>query len=301
MLLFPIVQYRSGCPVQNLAIEPDIKKVHFAKPSLKWLKATVITALAVALYGNSLMGLAVDCWTDPSLSQGLLIPPLVAYLAWLRRDRLTGPATPDNRGLAVIALACILLIVGRLGAELFLPRISFVVFLVGLIWSFWGVARVGVLALPLALLASMVPLPRVVYNSLSAPLQLFASKTAAVLARLLGITVHQDGNIIALANLSLGVEEACNGLGTLSVLIMAGLLLGNMECTRRRTQAVVFALTVPIAIAINVFRITLTAILADYNTEFAVGVYHSFSGWLIFTIGFVMLYGVSKGLHRLMD
>ena len=66
----------------------------------------------------------------------------------------------------------------------------------------------------------MVPLPAIVFNALSGPLQLFASNVATALAQGLGVAVYRDGNIINLANISLGVDEACSGLNSLSSMMV---------------------------------------------------------------------------------
>src|SRR5215471_3834576 len=98
----------------------------------RWLKAVVFCAIIVFLYGRVLVDLAVDWWTIPSQSQGLIIPPLAIFLAWERRHRtLASPASPDSMGLPTVALACIMFLVGKMGAEFFLMRSSFVLLLVG--------------------------------------------------------------------------------------------------------------------------------------------------------------------------
>ena len=269
---------------------------------LAWSQAGIITALVLVLYGWTLMDLANDWWTDPALSQGLLLPPLALAIAWMRRGiTFSEPAVPDSRGLVWIAAACFLFLLGKLGAEFFLSRISFVVLIVGLLWTFWGARRVGTLAFPLLLLATMVPLPSLVYNSLAAPLQLFASDVATRLAQIMGVSVYRDGNVINLAHISLGVERACSGLNSLSALMVGGVLLGFLQCNRAVTRILLFLLTIPLSIAANVVRVTGTAIIADYHEEFALGFYHAFSGWLVFVTGFGALYGVSKLLHVLLD
>jgi exosortase len=199
----------------------------------------------------------------------------------------------------MIAGACLLYVLGKLGAEFFLPRLSFVILLAGLIWTFWGYGRLRTLAFPLLLLATMVPLPVLVYNSIAAPLQLFASDVATNLAQLLGVAVYRDGNVIHLAHISLGVEEACSGLNSLSALMVASLLLGFLVCQRIGIRVLLFALSIPLSIAVNVLRVTGTAVIADYREEFAMGFYHLFSGWLVFIAGFAILYGIATGLDRL--
>jgi exosortase len=265
-----------------------------------WFQLTLLVVLMAVLYSQVLADLAHDWWTEASLSQGLLIPPLALYIAWARRNlTLAEPASADNRGLWLVAGACLMYILGKLAAEFFLPRMSFVILLAGLVWIFWGYTRLRTVAFPLLLLATMVPLPVLVYNTLAAPLQLFASDVATNLAQLLGVAVYRDGNVIHLAQTSLGVEEACSGLNSLSALMVASLLLGYLMCRSLTARVILFALSIPLSIAVNVLRVTGTAVIADYHEEFAMGFYHSFSGWLIFIGGFAILYGIAMGLNRL--
>jgi exosortase len=199
----------------------------------------------------------------------------------------------DGRGTWLVAAACLLFLTGKLAAEFFLARISFVLLLAGFVWTFWGRARLGKLAFPFVLLATMVPLPALIYYNMAAPLQLLASKIATGVAELAGVSVYRDGNIIHLAGLSLGVEEACSGLNTLSSLMVASLLLGFLRGLSTPARAVLFVLAIPLSILTNIIRVSGTAILADYHPDYAMGFYHSFSGWLVFILGFAMLYGCS--------
>ena len=275
---------------------PDHETVLF------WLKITTVLVLIALLYSRILAGMAHDWWTQPAWSHGLLIPPLALYVGWIRRARtLVEPPIVDGRGLFVVIGACLCYMLGKLGAEFFLARMSFVGLIAGLIWTFWGFRRLRTLAFPLLLLATMVPLPVIVFNALAAPLQLFASACATNLAQLAGVSVYRDGNIINLAHTSLGVAEACSGLNSLSAMVVSSLLIGFLACTRLRTRTALVLLSIPLAIFVNVIRVTGTAVIADYHEEFALGFYHSFSGWLIFCVGFGALYGVASLLHAWMD
>jgi exosortase len=269
---------------------------------VRYTRIGLMTALIGVLYRFVLADLAKDWWNEPALSYGMLIPPLAAYIAWLRRDlTLAAGAFPTSKGLFLVAFGCVMFLLGKLGVEFFLMRISFVVLLAGLTWTFWGMQRLQTLAFPFVLLATMVPLPGTVYNSVSAPLQLFASDLSSRLAQGIGISIYRDGNIIQLASTSLGVAEACSGLNSLSALMVASLLLGYLVCSRLPTKIALFLLAIPLAIAVNILRIAGTAVLADYNQEFAMGFYHSFSGWLVFVAGFGVLYGCAKLAHAAMD
>ena len=267
-----------------------------------WLKFAIVAVLIGLIYARVLKDLALDWWNLESLSYGMLIPPLALYVAWVRRRLTFADAAIQNaRGLWLLGASCLLFLLGKVGAEFFISRMSFVLLLVGLTWTFWGSARLRTLAFPFLLLATMVPLPVIVYNAMATPLQLLASDMATNLAQALGVTVYRDGNIIQLSRISLGVEEACSGLNSLSALMVGGLLLGYLQCTRLRTRALLFALTIPLSIAVNILRVAGTAVIADYHEEFAMGFYHSFSGWLVFVAGFGVLYVLAKGLHSFMD
>jgi len=279
-------------------VNREPKRVPKIDPST-WIKIAAIAALVVALYIEIMPDLAAEWWTVDASSYGMLVPPIALYIVYLRRSiTLAIPAQPDCRGLWLISLACLVFLGGRLSAEFFLARISFVLLLAGLTWTFWGFPRFRTLAFPFVLLSTMVPLPVIVYNILAAPLQLFASTVATRLAQDLGVSIYRDGNIIHLANTSLGVAEACSGLNSLSALLVASLLLGFLEDATLFGRSLLFLLAVPMAIAVNVLRVAGTAVLADYRLEFAMGFYHLLSGWLVFVLGFGLLWLVGKILFR---
>lgn len=103
------------------------------------LPSLVLIALIGILFGAALADMAHDWWIEPAWSQGLLLPPLALYVAWIRRNvTLAIPAVPDGRGTLATALACLVFLAGNIASEFFLMRISFVILLVGLIWTFWG-------------------------------------------------------------------------------------------------------------------------------------------------------------------
>jgi len=281
-----------------VAVDPKNARREATGP-LAWIKVAVIVGLAGALYAAIIPDLASDWWTEEASSYGMLVPPIALYIAYQRRQvTFAVPAQPDLRGLGLLSVACFVFLLGQLSAEFFLARISLVLLLGGIAWTFWGFRRFRTLVFPLVLLGTMVPLPAIVFNTLAAPLQLFASRIATDLAQMFGVSIYRDGNVIHLATTSLGVAEACSGLNSLSSLVVASLLLGFLEDATVLGRILLVVLSVPLAIGVNVLRVAGTAVLADYQPEFALGFYHSFSGWLIFVVGFGMLWLLGKLLFR---
>ena len=288
--------YRIAAATADPGFETLVNRNRYLLPA----KIGSLLVLTAILYGSVLADLAKDWWTEPNLSYGLLIPPLALYIAWVGRSAtLAIQPESDSRGLFLIAASCVLYILGKLGSEFFLPRISFVLLIAGIIWTFWGLRRARHLTFPLLLLGTMVPLPVIVYNMLAAPLQLLASSMATSIAQFAGTSAYRDGNIITLANMSLGVEQACSGLNSLSSLVIASIVLSFTQFQRPFTRFVLIVLSVPLAISVNIVRVTGTAILADHNEKFARGFYHSFSGWLVFVFGLISLYAASVVLKKI--
>jgi exosortase len=282
----------------GLAMEPRTSEHGGAFPF--YAKVALVAGLVILLYAEIFPELASDWWNDPSASQGMLIPPLALYIVWMRRQALLRlPARPSAYGIWALASACLLFLLGKLGYEFFLMRESLVLVLAALVWTFWGTARLKSLGFPFVLLATSIPLPALVYSSLAAPLQLFASEVSTGLAQAIGVTIYRDGNVIQLAGMTLGVAEACSGLHSLSALMVASLLLGYLWSFGFWIRALLFLISIPLAIGVNVVRVAGTAVLADYRPEFAEGFYHSFSGWLVFLGGFGILWAISKALHAM--
>ncbi len=289
-------------PVQHIPTEAlEVSPAQSAR-SMSAVAGVVISGLVILVYAAILKDLFNDWWTLPNLSYGLLIPPLAGYLFWLEMPSiLARPARPDNRGLLVVLAAMALLVVGNLAAEFFLQRISFVLLLVGLLWTFQGRERLRACGFPLLLLSTMVPLPKIVYERLSTPLQILASGWATHLIQAMGVSAYAEGNVIRLADITLGVEEACSGLNSLSAMVVSALLLAFMMCRRATARTVVLLLAVPLCIAVNIIRIAGTAVIADHAPRFAMGFYHLFSGWVVFLGGFGLLLAAARVASRIFD
>ena len=203
-------------------------------------------------------------------------------------------------GLLAICGALALVIVGRLGAELFLTRVSLLVIVAGAVLFLHGWHHLRVLTFPILFLLLMVPLPAIVFNQIAFPLQLLASRVGTAGIQACAVPVLREGNVIVLADTSLEVAEACSGIRSLVSLLTLGILYGYFTDPRPWMRAVIALSTVPIAIAANAARVTGTGVLAHYyGVEAATGFFHTFSGWLVFVVAFLLLFVVSRLLERL--
>jgi exosortase len=246
------------------------------------LLAVVLTASWV--YAPVLVGLARQWSTDENYSHGVLVLPLAALFAFQRRDVLRQAEVRSSRaGVVVLAVSLVTFAAGVLGAELFLTRVS----LIGVIWGtvlfVWGRRHARIVAFPLAFLLFMIPLPAIVLNQLTFPLQLLASRVGEALIRVAGIPVLRDGNLLHLPARTLEIAEACSGVRSLVSLIMMAVLLGYAGEQRRAGRVALALAAVPIAVITNGLRVAGTGLAAEWiGPAAAEGVFHTFSGWVVF-------------------
>lgn len=253
------------------------------------------------LYGPVLLGLAADWWTDDNYSHGFVVLPFAAYFTWERLDRLRRTrVAPSHAGLVVVLAGLAVYLAGTLGAERFLARVSMLVVLVGGLAWVRGWPTVRVLALPLAFLLLMIPIPAIIFNKLAFPLQLIASQVGERILSLFGIPVLREGNLIILARTTLEVAEACSGIRSLISLLTLGLIYGYFIDGRTGVRTAIALLTVPVAIVANGVRVAGTGIAAhQFGEEAAAGFFHSFSGWLMFVIALGLLVAATHLILRL--
>lgn len=251
----------------------------------------VVLGLLWGLYHGILQHLAADWYTNPDYSHGFLVPCLAAYLVWERRRQLAIlPAKPSLWGAGLLSAGLLMLTIGAIGAELYLQRTSLILVIAGLVLLVLGRTFLQALAFPIAFLFFMVPLPAIVMNAIAFPLQLLAAQIATSCLYNLSIPVLREGNIIMLARTTLEVAEACSGIRSLQALLALGTVYAYFSQSLVWKRWTIVLLSLPIAIAANVFRVTGTGVLAEYlGSEAAQGFYHSLSGWLIFVVAFVLL------------
>lgn len=261
-----------------------------------------LAAVVAVLYRAVLPAWITDIWVDENYSHGVLVPFVSLWLAYERRDDLGRLVPrPSAAGLVIILAGIGLLLMGRLAAELFTMRMSLVVVVAGVLVFVlgWGYARV--LALPVAFLLFMVPLPAVVLNSVTLPLQFVASEIAVTALHWLRLPALREGNVILLPNTALEVVEACSGLRSLISLAAMGVVVAVLFLRRTGPRVLLAASSVPIAVLTNGGRVAGTGVLSYfYGPEVAEGFFHTFSGWLVFVVALVLL-GVEAMLLRPLD
>ena len=275
-------------------------KDRMTRASDKLVAVGLVLGALVLVYWSVIRGL-VDAWsTDDNYSHGFFIVPLAVYFAWERRTAIANaPVRPSLFGAVVVAGSLFLLVAGLLGAELFLSRVSIIGAIGGAILFLFGWPMLRITFFPLAFLLLMVPLPAIIFNKIAFPLQLLASNVGEYTVRSMDIPILREGNVLILANATLEVAEACSGIRSLVSLFTLGIVFGYFVDRRSWVRAVIALSAIPVAILANGLRVASAGVAAhNFGTAGVEGLFHEFSGWVVFVIAFLMMFALQRLLHR---
>lgn len=267
-----------------------------------WLAPAILGVLLVILYHRVAIKLVSDWLNIPDLGYGLLIPFFVLFLIWDKRAVLRStPLRPSWSGMSLVLPGFLILFVGVFGADLFLSRISFVILVAGLIWTLLGKPMLGQSKFMLFVFLLAIPLPTLVMNQITFPLQIMASKFASGLLELVHVPVLREGNVIQLPAMQLEVAEACSGIRSLMSLFTVAVIYGYFLERSIARRVILTLAAVPIAVAANAARIFGTGLCVQYwDPDKALGFFHEFSGWLIFLVSLSLLYLVHHAMRLVM-
>lgn len=266
-----------------------------------FVKVAIILACLLVLYFRVAQGLVQDWINLPDFSHGFLIPIVSLYFVYERRKQLSTLIPSSNwAGLGLIIIGILLLLLGNLATEYFTMRFSILVVLGGVILFLLGEEFFKTLLFPIAFLIFMIPIPSILMDRITFPMQLFASKVAANTLYWVGIPILREGNVMLLANTSLEVAEACSGIRSLISLLALAVVFAYMSQKITWKKIVLVLSTFPIAIIANAARVSGTGILAHhYGDKVAQGFFHGFSGWILFVVAFVCLFVVGWLLSKI--
>ncbi len=286
-----MASYADSLPDDNTAVE---------ERSLPWTAMLWFAVLLIACYAPVLYGLVRQWATDEDMGHGFFVPLVAGYIAWQRRSELAAvKPVPNYWGLVVVVLGAIQMMLGTLGAQIFIARTAFLVSLIGAILFLGGTRVLKILAFPLFLLCFMFAIPAIIYARITLPLQLFASRVAEMVLGWFNIPVLRDGNVLELASQKLSVVEACSGIRSLISLAFLSLVYAYFFDSKVWMRWVLLAATVPIAILANATRVTLTGMISEYRADLAHGLFHTMEGWVLFLVALVLLVLFHQVINRI--
>ncbi len=273
-------------------------------------------ALAVCL---GLTGLALaycaQLWSEwrhnPDLSHGFFAPLIFALLVW--ESRRLGPLRWVKPGWLSAALLigvlaggfALFALAGLFAASLawshalvlFLLAAAFACFLLG---GLFILADERLRILPfnwinltaILLWVLVAPVPDGTYSRLTLGLQGWVSDGVMNVLQFVGVPARQHGNVIELARVTVGVEEACSGVRSLISCVYAGFFFAAWQ-VRRPWRRLTLILAAPaLALGMNFLRSLGLTLLANSGVNIG-GTWHDATGLAILGVTAAILAGLA--------
>ncbi len=254
----------------------------------------------VGLYYQVLLHLAETWAVNDNFSHGYFIPLVSIYMIFSLREQLQQAVIqPCNWGVLILLGGLALLILATVASLNFMQQSSLLIVLWGIILYLFGRRYAALLFVPIAYLFFMIPIPAILWNKIAFPMQLYSSAITENIIRMLGVTIYREGNVLYLVETTLEVVDACSGLRSLTTMFALSAAVAWFAHYPTWRKWLVFLAAAPIAIFVNMVRLTATALLASrYGEEVAQGFLHEFSGMLVFILGLTLLWATNSLMSK---
>lgn len=238
-----------------------------------------------------------------------VIPLISGYVIWLRREAIARcPIRPFWPGL-------IPLLLGAYAYFFFLVGVPNHMLAGGamLLTLFGAVACVGGAALlrhvfaPIAYLGFAVTISERIMTDVTFKLQIISSDGAFVLLSLLGAMfgfgTEISGNVLTVTT-STGVEhamnvaEACSGIRMVVAFVALSGAVALIGCNEWWKRSALLLISVPVAVLMNVIRVTVLGVLTLKDPRLAEGQAHMLIGVLLLVPSLLLFMGVLWALNR---
>lgn len=265
------------------------------------LLACATIAIAGFLGWPAIVHLAREWVELPAYGHGPVLVLIAAALLWQRRDVLANSSSEGALWSLPVATASFLLLVAAThGAIHVFAQYALVGVLTAVGMALYGWRFPMVAALPLLLLLLAIPLPGAIETALTSDLKQLSTSLAGELLRLLRVPVFIEGNMVDLGVYQLQVADACAGLNYLFPLLSLSVLLAAYLHAPLWKRVCIVAVSVPITVAMNTLRISVTGLLVrHFGPDAADGFVHAFEGWLLFLAALLMLLPIASLVLRL--
>jgi len=262
----------------------------------------VLTLLLVLAYLDT-FSLVMEEWSNPLYSHGYIVPIFALGLLWVRFQPFRPvPAVERWAGLGILVLGLSLRLAGIYMTMMPIDRYSFLISIFGLFMMVGGWHTIRWAGPALGFLFFMFPLPSVLEQNVLWRLQTLASVGSTFILQTMGVAAFREGNLIRVPGANLNIADACSGLRMLT--IFGALAVAMVFLVERPwwDKFIILLSAVPIALIVNIIRITLTGLLymaAGPDNEFARKLGHDWAGFFMMPLALGFLWIELQILERL--
>jgi exosortase len=260
----------------------------------------VIGLLAAVLYFPTFRWLFETWLNDRFYGHGLLV---ALVCGWLAHGKLAevqaAEVRPSRWGIPLVVVGLLMAMVGAIGDIMSLSALSLYPVGIGLMLAARGPAALRPLRFPILYFLFAIPLASTgsdMSGRVFTPMMEFATSCTEQITDLFGLQPQRSGTIIRYPHYTMFIDVPCSGMASLLGLMSLAALMGHLSGARPWRTILLVAAAVPVAVASNMARLTLTALLGvTCGEKLATGFLHEASGVFTFLLGAAILTVIPRG------
>ena len=262
--------------------------------SLRFQKTdALLTAISLAVwllaFWSPLRDIFLQAFSRVDQGYILLVPLVTAYLAFLRRSRWRMVVGGGNFvGVILVIIGFVTSTYGFDRDHIVLWHAGPLIALLGILVSLLGFRFVSVFFPAILAAFTVVPVPGVIRQYLSQPMQSMATNVTSSILDLFGVPVIRIGNVLHIQDQAVAVGEACNGMRLMLPLALVIYAFVFAIPLKSWTRLLLILASVPVAIFCNTLRLVPTALAYGYFPSWATFV-HDLGGWLMIPLAIWIL------------
>ncbi len=293
---------RMGQPTRTPA--PAIPPVPWNDPSQRapLIMLGGLVFLLVLAYWD-MFSLTSAAWSEGLYSHGWIVPVFALGLMWMRWEPI-GPVPSSERwtGLALLVAGLSMRLVAAEWGMNPVDRLSFLPAIFGVFMLVGGMNIIRWAGPALGFLIFMFPLPTRLEVLVLLRLQTLAAICSTFVLQTLGVPAFRSGNIINISGMDLFIADACSGLRMLTIFCALAVAMVFLIERPWWDKFIILLSAVPIALVVNIVRITVTGLLYMWvgpKNNFVQHLAHDWAGYFMMPLALGLLWLELQILERL--
>ena len=263
-----------------------------------WPASIGFFLLGVAvLYAPTLAATEQEWVKNDNYAHGFFIFPVSIFLLWMAKDKIRDARPkPEAWGLLLLALALIIEMGSYLLQIKYIGMWSLVPALAGGVLALHGKALWKIVQFPVLFLLFAAPFSNTVLGHITTIIQSLSTIGASELMSLIGYPVLRHGNVLQVPGATLEVATACSGFHKLVSLLAFSSIYGHLFLSSPAKRAFLLVMAIPIALLVNVLRISSLVAASIYGGLPALHATHDPAEFVAIGIAFVLFVLLGKKL-----
>ncbi|HET6249241.1 MAG TPA: exosortase/archaeosortase family protein [Tepidisphaeraceae bacterium] len=269
----------------------------------RWTRWHVGMASIMALLG---VLATLDAWRDiyhlaakdEEYSHIFLVPIVAFCMVFVRRHRFRYcKPSGTSLGFVFVIIGWAMTTFGFYSGTQSLWHGGAVILVVGCAMSILGKHMLLRFFPAVAVLVFLIPVPGFIRQQIAIPLEEWTARISQFAFQLVNIPVQRNANLLSLNNQPVNIAEACNGLRMVFALVLITYAFCFGLPLRNSVRFFLLAASPLATIFCNVLRILPTIWIYGYHGKAVGNLFHTYSGWLMLPISFLMLLAIIKVLR----